>query len=73
LTFSNHCNAVPRRDGYLTLLAGRLQRSIGRSATLLPAYVAGTVGIATIQAVAISLYLNPLWKPIASSLIARIG
>jgi hypothetical protein len=40
---------------------------------LLPAYVAGTVGIATIEAVAISLYLNPLWKPIASSLIARIG
>jgi hypothetical protein len=40
---------------------------------LLPAYVAGAVGIATIQAGAISLYLNPLWKPIASSLIARIG
>ena len=40
---------------------------------LLPAYAAGTVGIATIQALAISLYLNPAWKPIASSIIARIG
>jgi len=40
---------------------------------LLPAYVAGTAGIATIEAVAISLYLNPLWKPIAASIIARIG
>jgi hypothetical protein len=26
-----------------------------------------------IRAVAIGLYLNPLWKPIASSIIARIG
>jgi hypothetical protein len=38
-----------------------------------PAYVAGTACIAAIQAMAIGLYLNPLWKPVALRLIALLN
>jgi len=36
-----------------------------------PAYVAGVAWVAAMELTAVSLYLNPAWKPIALTLIGH--